>query len=66
MEIISERLAKKVYTEDYNVFVSDKSELTANYASEVRSKKLFIDLCKSAGRPKMVEQSKMNYLLKYH
>ena len=64
--IITDKLVKKVYTEDYNVFVSDKHELTANYAHEVRSKKLFVDLCKSADKPKMVEQAKMNYLLKYH
>lgn len=66
VEMITERLAKKVYTNDFNVFVSDKTELTANYAHEVRNKKLFFDLCKHADKPKMVENSKMNYLLKYH
>ena len=48
------------------MFVSDKTELSANYADEVRNKKLFFDLCKNADRPKMVENSEMNYLLKYH
>ena len=66
VDIITSRLAKKVYSDDFSVFVSDKNELTANYANEVRSKKLFIDLCKSSGKPKMIEYSKMNYLLKYH
>lgn len=38
VEMITDRLAKKVYTNDFNVFVSDKHELTANYAHEVRNK----------------------------
>lgn len=66
VDIITERLAKKVYSTDYNVFVSDKNELTANYAHEVRNKKLFVDLCKNADRPRMLELGRMNYLLKYH
>ena len=55
VDMITQRLAKKVYTTDYNVFVSDKNELTANYAHEVRNKKLFFDLCKNADRPLMLE-----------
>ena len=40
--------------------------MTSNYALEVRDKKLYIDLCKDAGKPKLVENSKMNYLLRYY
>lgn len=66
VEKVTDRLAEKVYTEEFNTFVSNEKELTANYAQEVRNKKLFFDLCKNADRPKMVENSKMNHLLKYH
>ena len=61
-----ERLAKDVYSDDYNKFVSNQNELTANYALEVREKKTFHDLIKKADLPIMAEKADDNPLLKYH
>ena len=38
--------------------------MTSDYALEVRDKKLFIDLCKNADKPRF--NTEMNYLLKYY
>ena len=38
--------------------------MTSDYALEVRDKKLFIDLCKNADKPRL--HNEMNYLLKYY
>lgn len=48
------------------MFVQDRNEHTSDYAFEVRDKKLFIDLCKNASRPRLADNVKMNYLLRYH
>ena len=33
VEKVTDRLAEKVYTEEFNTFVSNEKELTANYAT---------------------------------
>ena len=66
VNIIAERLMKKAYTQEYNMYVQDPHELSAEFARELREKKLLMDLCKDSSRPRMIENSKMHYLLGYH
>lgn len=46
--------------------MQDKNQNTADFAAELRDKKVYIDMCKNAGRPKMIAESRMNHMLKYH
>ena len=66
VQLVTGRLLDRVYSAEFNQFVQDRNKLACDYALEVREKKLFIDICKNSERPKLVENSKMNYLLKYH
>lgn len=65
VEKISKRLLAKVYSQEYNQFVQDKNQLTSDYACELREKKLFVDLCKDAEKPKLAESTDLNPLLRY-
>lgn len=64
--LITDRLLKKVYTTEFNQFVIDKDALAADYAHEVREKKMLIDLYRTSDMPKSQEMFKVNYLLRYY
>ena len=48
VEKVTDRLIDKVYNKDFNAFVNDEEAIGVEYASEVRDKKAFYDMCKVA------------------
>ena len=50
---VVDRLIDKVYSKGYGSFVNDDDAIAVDYASEVRDKKAFYDMCKVAQRPQV-------------
>ena len=53
VEKVTDRLIEKVYNKDFNAFVNDEEAIAVEYASEVRDKKAFYDMCKVAQNPQV-------------
>ena len=66
MDRITQRLVKKVYKKDYNDYVQDDEQPAADFAKEIRDKKVYYDMCKTANTPNTLFSYKQNHFLKYY
>jgi len=51
LERITEKLLHKVYDDKYDEIADRPESITAEFAKEIRDKKIFYDLCKSSLAP---------------
>jgi hypothetical protein len=62
---ISRKVLNKVYQPDYNAFTEDEEKMTADFAKEIRDKKVFYDMCKNSQSPSVQELNTQNHLFQY-